>query len=154
MRQQEEGAFAMSPDELKVRARRIAEELLTQGDLHVADELFAPACHHHASRPIGNGAHGMKRWVVALRRAFPDLRAIVEDEVAEGNRVAQRLTLGGTHTAALEGVPPNGQHATWVVVELLCVGPDGRFAAHWCVWDELGLLRQLGAAPTAAAGLP
>jgi predicted ester cyclase len=140
----------MSPDELKVRARRIAEELLTQGDLHVADELFAPACHHHAPRSIGSGAHGLKRWVVALRRAFPDLRAIVEDEVAEGNRAAQRLTLAGTHTAALDGVPPSRRRATWVLVELLRVGPDGQFAEHWCVWDELGLLRQLGVAPTAA----
>ena len=140
----------MPPDELKVRARRIAEELLTQGDLHVADELFAPACHHHAPHPIGSGAHGMKQWVAALRRAFPDLRAIVEDEVAEGNRAAQRLTLAGTHAAVLEGVLPSGRRATWVLVEMLRVGPDGRFAEHWCVWDELGLLRQLGAAPTAA----
>ncbi len=140
----------MAPDELKVRARRIAEELLTQGDLAVADELFAPACQHHAPRPIGIGAHGVKAWVAALRRAFPDLHAIVEDEVAEGNRAAQRLTLGGTHTAALEGVPPTGRRATWVLVELLRIGPDGRFAEHWCVWDELGLLRQLGDAATAA----
>ena len=140
----------MSPDELKVRARRIAEELLTQGDLAVADELFAPACHHHAPRPIDSGAHGMKRWVVALRRAFPDLRAIVEDEVAEGDRAAQRLTLGGTHTATLDGLPPSGQRATWVLVEMLRLGPDERFAEHWCLWDELGLRRQLGGAQTAA----
>lgn len=140
----------MSPDELKIHARRIADELLTQGDLHVADELFAPACHHHAPRPIRSGACGMKRWVVALRRAFPDLRAIVEDEVAEGNRAAQRLTLGGTQEAALFGVPPRGRCATWHLVEILRVGPDGRFADHWCIWDELDVLRQLGAVPTAA----
>lgn len=138
----------MPSDELKVRARRIAEELLTQGDLHVADELFAPACRHHAPCPIGKGAEGMKRWVVALRRAFPDLCAIVEDEIADGNRVAQRLTFGGTHMAALDGVPPSGRRVTWVLVELLRVGPDGRFVEHWCVWDELGLRRQLGATPT------
>lgn len=140
----------MPSDELKVRARRIAEELLTQGDLHVADELFAPTCHHHAPRPIGKGAKGMQRWVVALRRAFPDLCAIVEDEITEGNRAAQRLTFGGTHMAALDGVPPSGRRVTWVLVELLRVGPDGRFVDHWCIWDELGLRRQLGAAPTGA----
>ncbi len=139
----------MPADEIKVRARRIAEELLTQGDLSVVDELFAPACRHHAPRPIGSGAHGMKRWVAALRRAFPDLRAIVEEEIAEGNRVAQRLTLGGTHTTMLAGEPPRGRHATWVVVEMLHVGPDGKFTEHWCFWDEVGLLRQLG---TAAVG--
>ena len=140
----------MPSDELKVRARRIAEELLTQGDLHVADELFAPACRHHAPRPIGGGADGMKRWVLALRRGFPDLCVIVEEEIVEGDRAAQRLTFGGTHMAALEGVPPSGRRVSWVLVELLRVGPDGRFIEHWCIWDELGLLRQIGAAPTAA----
>jgi predicted ester cyclase len=139
----------MSPDELKMRARRIAEELLTQGDLAVADELFAPDCRHHAPRPVAAGADGLKVWVAALRRAFPDLRAIVEDEVAEGDRAAQRLTLGGTHEAALYGVPSRGRRATWHLVELLRAGPDGKFADHWCIWDELDLLRQLGATPAA-----
>jgi predicted ester cyclase len=133
----------MLPNDLKVRARRIAEELLTQGDLYVADELFTSACHHHAPRPIGSGAGGMKGWVVALRRAFPDLRAIVEEEVVDGNGVAQRMTLHGTHMAALEGVPPSGRRASWVLIELLRAGPDGRFVEHWCIWDEFGLRRQL-----------
>ncbi len=142
----------MSPDELKGRARRIAEELLTQGDLAVADELFAPDCHHHAPHAVAPGAHGMKRWVVALRRAFPDLRAIVEDEIAEGETVVQRLTLSGTHEGAFRGVSPTGQYVTWDLVEILRLGPDGKFTKHWSIWDQLGLLRQLGADPAADEG--
>ena len=42
----------MPPDEIKVRARRIAQELLTQGDLVVAAEIFAPDCTHHVPFPI------------------------------------------------------------------------------------------------------
>jgi len=143
----------MSPDELKVRARRVAEELLTQGDLPVADELFAPDCCHHASHPIGTGAHGLKMWVATLRRAFPDLRAIVEDAVAEDGRVAQRLALGGTHLGPFDGIPASGRHVTWVLVEMLHFGTDESFAEHWCLWDELALLRQLGAAPSVEADL-
>ena len=135
----------MSPDELKIRARRIAEELLTQGDLAVADELFAPDCHHNAQHPVPLGPQGMKVWVVALRRAFPDLHAIVEDEIAEDPRVAQRLTLRGTHEAVVFGIPPSGRRATWPLVQLLRVNPSGQFAEHWCVWDELGLRRWLSA---------
>jgi predicted ester cyclase len=135
----------MLPNELKLRTRRIAEELLTQGDLVVADALFAPDCHHHAPRPIERGARGMKQWVVSLRRAFPDLGAIVEDEVAESDRAVQRLTLSGTHAAARDGLLPRGRRATWTLVELLRVGPNGTFIEHWCVWDERDLLRQLEA---------
>jgi predicted ester cyclase len=144
----------MSPEELKDRARRIAEELLTQGDLAVADELFAPTCRHHAPVALVPGAGGFKRWATELRRAFPDLWAIVEHEVAEGDAVAQRLTLGGTHEGPFADVPPSGRRATWQVVEILRVGPDGRFAERWSGWDQLGLLRQLEAVPPSTAGSP
>ena len=140
----------MSPDELKARARRLAEELLTQGDLAVADELLAPDDSHHAPNTVATGVDGVKSWVVALRQSFPDLRAIVEDEIAEGDAVVQRLTLSGTHEGQFCGVPPTGRHVTWDLVEILRLGPDGKFTKHWSISDQLGLLRQLGTDPTAA----
>jgi predicted ester cyclase len=91
---------------------------------------------------------------MALRRALPDLRAIVEDEIAEGDAVVQRLTLSGTHEGSLCGVPPSGRRATWPLVVILRLGPDGRFAEHWSSWDLLDLLRQLGAVPAGAAETP
>src|SRR5687767_9588131 len=77
-----EGRDAMSPDELKARARRLPDELLTQGDLAVADELLAPDCACHAAAMLALGVAGAKQWVSALRRAFPDLSAVVEAEIA------------------------------------------------------------------------
>jgi predicted ester cyclase len=140
----------MLPDELKARARRLAEELLTQGDLTVADELLAPTGNHHAPNTVATGVDGVKSWVVTLRQSFPDLRAIVADEIAEGDAVVQRLTLSGTHEGLFCGVPPTGRHVTWDLVEILCLGPDGKFTKHRVISDQLGLLRQLGADPTAA----
>lgn len=142
----------MSPDELKTRARRLAEELLTQGDLAVADELLAPNGSHNAPNTVATGIDGVKSWVVTLRQSFPDLRAIVEDEIAEGDTVVQRLTLSGTHEGAFCGVPPTSRHVTWDLVEILRLGPDEKFTKYWVIWDQLGLLRQLGADPAAAEG--
>ncbi len=142
----------MWPDELKVRARRIAEELLTQGDLAVADELLAPTTGHHTPNTVATGIDGVKSWVVTLRQSFPDLRAIVEDEIAEGDTVVQRLTLSGTHEGDFCGVEPSGRHVTWDLVEILRVGPEAKFTNYWSIWDQLGLLRQLGADPAAAEG--
>ena len=140
----------MAPEELKARARRLPEELLTQGDLAVADEILAADCRHHAPAPLAPGSEGLKRWVAALRRAFPDLCAIVEDEIAEGDTVVQRLTLSGTHEGVCCGAPPTGRRATWQLVAILRVGLDGKVAEHWSTWDERGVLRQLGAIPAAA----
>jgi len=135
----------MSPDELKARARRLPDELLTQGDLAVADELLAPDCACHAPAALAPGVAGAKRWVTQLRRAFPDLSAVVEAEVAEGDTVAQRIACSGTHRGAFLGLPPTGRRASWQLVAIQRVGPDGRVAEYWANWDRLGVLRQLGA---------
>ena len=140
----------MLTEELKIQIRRLPEELLTQGDLAVADELIAPNCIHHAPILLAPGADGVKRWVRALRLAFPDLCTIVEDEIAEDDRVVQRLTLRGTHLGTFDGLPPTGRQATWQLVAIQHLNRDGRLAEHWATWDQLGLLRQLGALPDIA----
>jgi predicted ester cyclase len=135
----------MMLDELKARARRIPEELLTQGDLAVADELIDPDCRNYAPQPIATGIDGVKSWVQTLRRAFLDLRAVVEDEIAEGDTVVQRLRLGGTHEGTLFGVRPTGRRVEWQEVEILRVGPNGKFTKRWSCWDRHDLLHQIGA---------
>jgi hypothetical protein len=125
--------------------------LLTQGDLAVADEVLAPGCLHHTPIPLAPGREDLKRWVSAFRRAFPDLRAIVEAEIAEGDTVAQRITCSGTHEGEFLDLPPTGQRATWQVMAIQRIGPDGKVAEHWSSWDQLGLLRQLSALPAALA---
>ena len=139
----------MSPEELKAHARRIPDELLTQGDLTVADAVFAPDLVHHGPTPYPPGVAGAKQLALALRRAFPDLCAIVEDEIAEGDRVVQRLTLSGTHRGAYCGLAPTGRRASWQMVAIQRIGPDGKVAEHWSCPDLFGLLRQLGALPAA-----
>lgn len=126
----------MSPDELKARARRVPEELVTQGDLAIAADVFA------------RDAGGTKRWVAALRQAFPDLCAIVEDEIAEGDTVVQRLTYRGTHAGTFLGLPPTGHRATWQAMEIRRLGPNGKFIEQWVLADLLGVLQQLGALPS------
>ncbi len=135
----------MPLDELKARARRVADELLTQGDLAIADEVLAPDCRYHAPAPLAPGAEGMKQLVRGLRWAFPDLRAVVEDEIAEGDRVVQRLTLIGTHRGDFLGIPPTGKRAIWQLVSIQRLGRDGKIEEYWSSPDLFGLIQQLGA---------
>ncbi len=134
----------MSLDDLKARARRVADELLTQGDLSIAAELFTADCRHHAPEMIPQGFAGMASWVAALREAFPDLCAIVEDEIAEGETVVLRVTLRGTHHGEYRGIPPTGRRASWVQVEIFRAAADGRFVDRWSCWDRQAVLFQLG----------
>ena len=130
------------PDELKTRARRVVQELLTQGDWAIAGDIYAPG-----SVCRGTGEGGPTQWVLALRRAFSDLNATIEDELAEGHTVAQRLTLVGTNDGPFLGIPPTGRNAKWNLAAVFHADPGGAFTEHWAIWDRLDVLRQLGSAP-------
>ena len=130
--------------ELKARARRLAEEVLTQGDLAIAEELISPDyVHHLPGDPPGPGLTGVKEWVTFMHRTFPDFHVIVEDQIAEGDRVAQRVTVRGTHTGEFLGVPPTGRKVDFTVIDINRAGPDGRFVEHWSSVDLRGLLQQV-----------
>ena len=127
----------MSPEELKIRARRLIEEVLNQGDLAVASELMSPTCIHHVpGSELAPGLASLRDWLSRTHRIFPDFHAIVEDEFAAGDQVAQRITAYGTHAAT-------GRPAEFSVLHIVQAGPDGRFAEHWCAADLLAVLGQL-----------
>ena len=142
----------MSPQEMKLCVRRLAEEVFTQGDLAVIDELVADDYVDHVPvLPEGSGLAGLKGWVTTLRRTFPDLHLIVEDEIAEVDRVVSRITVHGTHAGELLGIAPTGRQVTFGLIDINRVGSDGRIVEHWAVVDTLSLLVQLGALPANAA---
>ncbi len=91
--------------------------------------------------PMGRPELG--RGLAATFAAFPDLHVLVEDLVAEGDRVAVRTTVSGAHTGSFRGIPPSGAPISLSTVHVLRI-EWGRIAEHWGSVDELGLMRQLG----------
>ena len=136
----------MSSHSNKAVVRRFITEFWNAGDIAVADELVHP---DYAIEGIGRGSDAVKTNAAAYRVAFPDLECTIEQMVAEGDGVAVRLTLHGTHLGPLGGIPPTGKRVAmkemvfWQVVE-------GRLRAIWSVGDALGLRIQLGAIPASA----
>jgi predicted ester cyclase len=127
----------MSPEDLRIRARRLVEEVLNQGDLAVATELISPTCVHHVpGGELAPGPASLRDWLSRTLRIFPDFHAIVEDEFAAGNQVAQRITAYGTHAAT-------GRAVEFTCLHIVRAGGDGRFAEHWCTADILAVLGQL-----------
>lgn len=75
----------------------------------------------------------------------------VEDLIAEGDKVAARVTTRGTHTGELMGLPPTGRRVEWSGISMTRHA-DGRIAEQWGEFDALGLLQQLGADALSASG--
>lgn len=131
----------------KVLIRRFFEEVWSTGDLSRRDAFLDAGYRGHmagGAEPIDRD--GWTAWFQGFRTAFPDARFTVEDMVAEGDRVAARLTMRGTHLGPLNGVPPTGRAVVVSGMSLERV-ENGRIVEGWNENDALGLLQQLGVLP-------
>jgi len=131
----------------KALARRWFKEVWNEGKLETIDELLSPNAPLYGlgeSDADVRGPAGFKPFVHNLRSAFPDIRITIEDMIAEGDKVSLRLDIRGTHKGEGLDVPPTGK-AIRVAAIVTAEIKDGKIVAGWNSWDQLGLLRQLGA---------
>ncbi len=132
----------------KALARREAEEIFSKGNLDAADEIYAPDfVGHEPTTPEGiRGLAGAKQFAAVYREAFPDLQLTVEDQIAEGDKVATRFTARGTHQGELEGIAPTGNQVEIKGIYISRIA-EGKIAEDWTNFDALGLMQQIGAIP-------
>lgn len=110
---------------------------------HIAAEFVR----HDPGLPFEvRGPEGVARLHDALMSAFPDMKLELEDFVAEGEKVAVRLTIRATHAGALGELAATGRRIEVPVLDLFQIRDD-RLIEHWALFDNLGMLRQLGALP-------
>ncbi len=139
----------MSTEEAnKASFRRAYEELFNQGNLSLVEELIAPDFLNHEAPPGSNrGPESMRQLIRMLRTAFPDLHFTIEELVAEGDTVAGRVTMSGTHQGTFQGMPPTGRSFRQAQMHFVRFR-DGKGVEHRAVRDDLGLMQQLGVIPT------
>lgn len=134
----------MSIEENKALMHRFFEEA-NKGNLAVIDELCATDYVYH-------GATGdmtreqFKQYATGLLAAFPDLDGSIDDIVGEGDKVAARYTLSGTHQSALRGITPTGKRIRIIGIEIDRFA-GGKFVETWSISDTLGMMQQLGVIP-------
>jgi steroid delta-isomerase-like uncharacterized protein len=140
----------MSIEQNKAIARRWSEELWSQGNLAVADEIVAKDyLRHDPGDPfVAHGPEDVKRLVTGLRSMLPDLRIEVEDMFAEGDKVVVRYTGIGTDSAGYMGKPPTGKQVRSAAIQIFRF-KDGKIVESWTARDDLGIMRQLGLIPQA-----
>jgi predicted ester cyclase len=140
----------MSAEENKAVVRRYLEGSVG-GRVDHLDEVLAPTYRSSLPGWPPLDREGDKQMVLAFYAGFPDLRPHIEEQLAEGDRVATRVTWQGTHTGPFQGIPPTGKAVTMPVIRLDRI-QDGRIAESWVQFDALGTLQQLGVIP--APGQP
>ncbi len=130
--------------------RRALDEIAS-GDLARADEITAPDFVRHdlgGVIPDVTGPEGVRRFVAALRFAFPDIQLTLEDMISGGDRVVVRYMARATHKGEFRGIAPTGRRVTWAGINIYRVA-NGKIQETWQLSDALGLMRQLGVVPAA-----
>jgi predicted ester cyclase len=128
----------MSAEENKDLVRREQEELWNHtGNLDAAEELFA-----------SEQAEAARQEAADFRQGFPDVISIVEDLIAEGDKVVARWRSRATHQGEYVGIPPTGKEVEFTGITVYRI-EGGKIAESWTIEDELGLRRQIGTFPRA-----
>ena len=123
-------------------------EALSEGSLAALDEAIGDEIVSYDPSEPGplRGRDAYRAAVETYLSAFSGLRARIEDQVAEGDKVATRWTVTGRHDGELSGVPPTGKEVEFTGIDIHRI-ENGRIVEEWTSWDALGLMRQLGLVP-------
>jgi len=140
----------MTTQENAAVIRRFIEETINQGDIESAGHFVWDDVVELEPFPgQGPGLEGLNDVLRGMRSAFPDLRFLVQEQIAEGDKVVTRFEWSGTHQGEFLGVPATGRPVrVWgVVIDRL---EEGRLKDTRMIMDTLGLMMQLGALPPPA----
>lgn len=131
-------------EENKVIARRLIEELFNTGNLEVVDEvLAADYADHSPSHPDLSGPENVKRAVREWRAAFPDTHNVINDTVAERDRVAVRWTTHATHQGEFMGIAATGNRVAVTSFGIFRLS-GGSIVESWDTFNAVEMMQQLG----------
>jgi steroid delta-isomerase-like uncharacterized protein len=139
----------MSTSEDNKAAVRDLFENASQGRFDRVDAIVSPDYLLHPEEI--RGMEGLREMVEAYRTAIADLRITIDQQFTEGDHVATRYTITGTHEGELMGAEPSGRAVAFTGITISRCR-DGKIVEEWELVDTVGLLRQIGALPEMARG--
>jgi hypothetical protein len=126
------------------QVRRLVDEACNAGNLAALERALTPPA--HPSAPDLQLPQRLPQLLAAFRAAVPDARWSIEEQIAQGEAVATRLSVTGTFSGPLLGLAPPGRPATLTGVAISRFA-GGRLVGLWLQADLLGLLLQLRVLP-------
>ena len=136
-----------TPESNKRTMLRFTEFINTASE-KLAVELISPDAVFHVPGRLEpmHGPAGYLAIIGMMRGGFPDIQWTLEETIAEGDKVAARFTMRGTHQGTFFGVPPTGKKIVVQAMNFYRLS-GGQFVEERAQPDFLGLLQQIGAVP-------
>ena len=130
-----------------IEAQKRFGEAVQSGRFELLPELVSQSVVDHDPAPgQAPGPQGYAEFFQMLRTAFPDMKIEVDHLVADEDNVAFAYTLTGTHQGPFMGVQPTGRPVEVRGMQISRFD-GGKMVERWGSSDELGILKQIGAAP-------
>ena len=138
----------MLTDDNKALIRRWFEEVWNKGRAEAIDDMFAAegvanGLSDEQGEPL-RGADSYKQFFYKFREAFPDIEVIVEDTVAEGDKVAARCRVRATHQGESLGFAATQKPMEITGITIVRI-EDGKIVEAWNNFDFMSMFQQLGA---------
>lgn len=138
----------MSTNENKQLMQRWWDALNQGNALEIIEEVYAADYVMHDPTLPGpvQGLEGVHEFISSVVTGFPNARYTIEEMIAEGDKVLQRLTVRGIHEGEFQGIPATGQPVTiWLMVVSRVA--NNKVVEEWQMVDALSLMQQLGVIP-------
>ena len=127
----------------KAIVRGYMTDVLNKGNLAAFDSYISADVVFNNSKDLKQQLAGIQ----AIRSAFPDFQLIIEDQIAEGDKVVTRVTFQGTHRGEFRGAAATGKQVRYSGIAIDRI-VEGKVVEMWHVADTLSLLQQIGALPS------
>ena len=143
--------MTFSEEELEEKNKQVARQFYDAFNRHDPEEMSqlvssnASYTFHFVGMPATDWK-GRKQFITNVVKAFPDIDHHILDVVAEGDKVALRLNITGTHKGQFQDIPATGKKISVGCVNFLSI-IDGKIIEEWSNSDMMGLMQQIGAIP-------
>ena len=130
----------MTTNDHKPLVRRFIREIFEQGRVESIEELCAEDFIGHTWGEMDRD--GLRKATARVGKALADVHFTIEDEIAEGDRVAVRVTASARQVGEAGGQPATGRSYTIGEIHIFRFR-DGKVTEHWHQYDQLGRMKQL-----------
>jgi predicted ester cyclase len=141
----------MSTEENKKIMTGFVENILNGKRFDEIRNHVAPGAVDHVVPPgMPENVESTVAFFKMFGAAFPDFKYTLQDTIAEGDHVVQRVTCTGTMKGEMMGMKPSGKSATWNEIHIVKMG-GGKIVEHWGTVDQMAMMVQLGFAQAPGA---